>query len=118
MFSYTYVDVQPGDNTPMSANQVFKNLSEPVRIGQVRLFEGEPDGTLFSITGWSRDGPCDVYAVRVEDSSAGAAYLIFGGDQGVRLRPVDSTAPWSLEDPDQYGETHLVLADMTDIVTA
>jgi len=118
MFSYTYVDVQAGDNTPMSANQVFKNLSEPVRVTHVRLFEGETDGTLYAITGWNGEGPCDVFAVQVEDSSAGAAYLVFGGDQGVRLRPAASTALWSLYDPEQFGETHLVLADLADIVTA
>jgi len=36
----------------------------------------------------------------------------------VRLRPVDSDAPWSLDDPEQSGETHLVLSTIEDITPA
>jgi hypothetical protein len=55
------------------------------------------------------------YAVQVEDSSAGAAYLCYGGDWGVRLRPADSDAPWGVDDAQQFGETHLVLSSLEDI---
>jgi hypothetical protein len=34
----------------------------------------------------------------------------------VRLQPAESDAPWSLEDAEQWGETHLVLASEEDLV--
>jgi hypothetical protein len=119
--AYTHVDVEPNDNTPMMAQQVYKNLGLPLRVAAVRIYEGEPEGRLYSITGWSSEGggsPVSAYAVQVEDSSAGAAYLVYGGDWGVRLRPVNSDAPWGFDDPDQSGETHLVLASLDDITPA
>jgi len=118
---YTHVEVEANDNTPMMAQQVYKNLGLPFRVAAVRIFEGDPDGQLFAIAGWSSaDGgtPVPAYAVQIEDSSAGAAYLVYGGDWGVRLRPVDSDAPWSLDDPEQSGETHLVLSTIEDITPA
>jgi hypothetical protein len=117
--SFTHVEVDANPTTPMSANQVFKNLTERFHVAAVRLFEEDPGGRLFDITGWSsEDGgaPTDAFAVKVEDSSAGAAWLVYGGDWGIRLRPTESMEDWSLSDPDQYGETHLVLADEDDIM--
>ncbi len=121
MPEYTQVQVEPNANTPMSAQQVYKNLNQPFRVAAVRIFEGEPAGKLYAVTGWSSDAggsACAVYGVRVEDSSAGSAYVVFGGDWGVRLRPVESTQPWSADDPGQFGETHLVLADSEDLIAA
>jgi hypothetical protein len=97
---------------------VYKNLGVPFRVARVRIFEGQPEGRLFAITGWSSaagGSPISAYAVQVEDSSAGAAYLVYGGDWGVRLGPADSDAPWGMEDAQQFGETHLVLSSLEDI---
>jgi hypothetical protein len=115
---FTHVEVEPNPNCPMSANQVYKNLDDPFRVAMVRIFEGAPDGALYAVTGWSSAGAVNAYAVRVEDSSAGSAYVVYGGDWGIRLRLAGSDAPWSFDDPDQEGETHLVLADLDDIVPA
>jgi hypothetical protein len=121
MPEYTYVDVESNPNSPMSANQVFYNIDLPFRVAQVRIFEGEPEGQLCAITGWSskNDGsPVDALAVRIEDSSQGEAILIFGGDWGVRLRPAEDDAAWAHENGSQWGEPYLVLADAEDIVRA
>jgi hypothetical protein len=117
MEAYTHIDVASNANSPMMANLVFHNLSEPVRVSKVRLFEGQPEGEVFGVTGWSSDGdgtPCDAFAVRVDDSGSGEAYLIYGGDWGVRLRPLHAK-DWSIDALEQWGETHLVLADRADI---
>jgi hypothetical protein len=119
--AYTHVDVEPNDNTPMMAAQVYKNLGAPFPVSHVRIYEGEPEGRLCAITGWSSaaDGsPVAAYAVQVEDSSAGAAYLVYGADWGLRLRPAESREPWSIDAPDQWGETHLVLSSLEDITRA
>jgi hypothetical protein len=115
---YTHVDVESNENTPMMAQQVYRNIGVPFPVTHVRIYEGEPEGRLCAITGWTSapDGPeAPAYAVQVEDSSAGAAFLVYGGDWGVRLRPAESDAAWSLEGPEQWGETHLLLASEEDL---
>ena len=54
----------------------------------------------------------------VIEGSEGRAILVYGGDWGVRLRPAESEALWSIDDPDQWGETHLVLSSEDDITRA
>lgn len=103
----------------MMANLVFKNLSEPFPVAQVRIFEGGAESILYAITGWrldERSPLTEAMAVQVEDSGSGAAWLIYGGDAGLRLRPAGSESEWSLSDPEQFGETHLVLGDAEDII--
>jgi hypothetical protein len=116
---YTHIEVEASDNTPMMAQQVYRNIGVPFPVSHVRIFEGEPEGRQCAITGWSSDGggsAVQAYAVRVEDSSAGQAVLVYGSDWGVRLRPAERDAPWSTDDPEQWGETHLVLASEDDVV--
>ena len=118
---YTHVEVEPNPNSLMSANQVFRNIGAPFAVAMVRLYEDTPEGRLCAITGWSSAGggtPTGAFAVRVEDSSAGSAVLVYGGDWGVRLKPADAANGWSADGPDQWGETHLVLADVEDLVPA
>jgi hypothetical protein len=116
--AYTHIEVEPNENTPMMATQVYKNLDVPFPVSHVRIYEGEPEGKLCAITGWSSAGggsDVQAYAVRVEDSSEGSAFVVYGGDWGVRLRPAESDEPWSIDSAGQWGETHLVLSDVTDI---
>ena len=118
---YTYVEVEPSDNCPMSANQVYKNLGDPFPVAQVRVYEGDEQGRLCAVTGWSSacgGSPVDAYAVQVEDSSEGSAFVVYGGDWGVRLRDAGSTDDWDIASAEQWGETHLVLADAQDVVAA
>jgi len=119
MPEYTRVEVDSNANSLMSASQVFHNLSQPFIVSMVRIYDGEPGGRLCHVTGWSSmDGgsPVSAYAVNVEDSGAGGGYLVYGGDWGIRLGPADSNTPWSMDAPDQWGETHLVLADAEDLL--
>jgi len=119
MPDYTRVEVDNNPNSLMSASHVFRNLSQPFAVGMVRIYDGQPGGRLCAITGWSSDNggsPTDAFAVNVEDSGAGGAYVVYGGDWGVRLRPADSDRAWDMDDADQWGETHLVLADAEDLL--
>ncbi len=94
-----------------------------------------PDERVFSATGEKRavkrlniDNPsthasewCDAagveldgtfgpaYAQRVEDSSDGTAWLIFGGEWGLRFKPSNASTEWSLNDKTQWGKPFLVL---------
>ena len=119
MPDYTRVEVEPNDNSLMSASHVFRNISQPFIVAMVRIYDGEPGGRLCHVTGWSSaegGSPISAYAVNVEDSSAGAAFVVYGGDWGIRLAPSESNSPWSMDDPEQWGETHLVLADAEDLI--
>jgi len=118
---YTYIEVEASDNCPMSASQVYANLSDPVRLSMVRVFQGDEGGSLFSVTGWSSEGSgstCAAYGVKITDSGSGTAWLVYEGDRGIRLRPADSSVEWSIDEPDQWGETHLVLADAEDLISS
>ena len=115
--SYTYVQVEANANSLMMASSVYKNLAAPFRVARVRVYDGLPEGRLCEVAGWSSAAggtPTDAYAVQIEDSGQGIAYLVYGGDWGIRLRPAGSGGPWRMDDPDQWGETHLVLSDATD----
>jgi hypothetical protein len=117
--SYTRVEVEANAGCPMSAYQVYKNLGEPFPIRAVRVYEGDPAGRLCAVAGWSSEAggsPVQAWAVQVEDSGAGGAYLVYGADWGLRLRPAESAEAWDPADPAQWGETHLVLADAADLV--
>lgn len=121
MPGYTYVDVESNPNSPMQANQVFHNMDLPFHVTHVRVYEGEAEGKLCAITGWSSSGggtPVAAYAVRIEDSSEGAAFLVYGGDWGVRLRDANDGGAWAHENGSQWGEPYLVLADVEDVVSA
>jgi len=61
------------------------------------------------VTGWSEAGPCPAYAVLSEDSGDGTVLLIYGGDDGIRLRPADSPGGWDLANEEQWGEACLML---------
>ena len=101
---YTRVEVEASDNCPMSANLAFKNLTDPFRVVAVRIFDGELGGALYAVTGWSSEGggsPIDAFAAQVEDSGAGAAYLVYGGDWGLRLRPLEAGGDWGAAYPNQ-----------------
>ncbi|MBI4307944.1 MAG: hypothetical protein HY684_03980 [Chloroflexi bacterium] len=111
------VDVEAGDNAPYSLHRMFSVLSQPVRVRQVHMYGPGDQLRPYAVTGWSEDGPSPAYAVLVEDSGEGRALLIYGGSEGIRLRPAESSGPWSLNDADQTGEPCLLLDRTTKIAT-
>ena len=93
------VFVEPNDNAPEGCGLRFKTEQAPRAVRRVAL-----DGTWHEVVGWSSAGggsPCPAHAALVEDSGAGTAMLIYGGDWGIRLSPVGGGAT--------VGESHLVL---------
>ena len=106
---YIEVDVQDGRNTEWAVVKIFQSYDMPKEITQIVC--GKPDGTkgLCLVTGWSALGPVPAYAVHVGDSGEGVVLLIYGGDEGIRLKDVDSIDPWDLDDITQWGEPCLLL---------
>jgi hypothetical protein len=87
MVTFIDVFVEPNPNTSEGSGQRFKaeGAARPV----ARAYW---DGRWCRVSGWSsvdNGSACAAQAITVEDSSAGTAVLIFGGDWGVRLEPED-----------------------------
>ena len=106
---YIEIDVQEGRNTDWAVVKVFQAYEESREI--TRVVCGRPDGTkgLCQVTGWSGQGPVSAYAAQVGDSGEGMVLLVYGGDEGVRLKDGDSIEPWDLDNPGQWGEPCLLL---------
>ena len=112
-----FVDVEAGDNCPYSLQLLFSGLEAPRPVRQVRLYQHAAAGALYDVTGWTSEGsPCPALGARVEDSGQAQAFLVYGGEGGLRFRPADSALTWDLAASDQWGESHLVLAEAVDLV--
>ena len=60
------------------------------------------------IVGWENTQPTQAYALSIEDSGDGEAWLIYGGKHGIRLRSTSSTKKnFSLQNKDEWGEKYL-----------
>jgi len=112
------VEVESNENCEATFFARFKEAGPARPVVQVRLFEHNPAGEWYWVTGWG-DNPqtpaCPAYAQLVEDSGSGLAHLVFGGIYGLRFKPLSLDEPWSLESPNQFGETYLSLASERDL---
>jgi len=105
------------DNPNCTATErVFHDLEPARTVRQVRLQRhGGPD-RWFDVTGWTVEGhPCPARLHKVDDSGDGVAFLLSGGDAGLRLRPTLDRAPWAVNAPQQWGEPFLIVADPSDV---
>lgn len=112
------VEVESNDNCESSVFARFKEVGPARPVRQVRLYDRNPAGEWYWVTGWSdnTDTPaCAAYAQLVEDSGSGLAHLIYGGLYGLRFKPIDVDEPWSLESAHQWGEAYLSLASERDL---
>ena len=109
------VEVIAGGNSPMDLNRVFDLLEEPRTIR--RLFTADPDGAdaWCLVTGWSESGPGPAWAALAEDSGDGVILLVYGGDDGIRLKLDGDAAEWDAASPGQWGEPCLMLDKDTPV---
>ncbi len=112
------VEVESNENCEGSAFARFKEVGPARPINQVKLYDRNPTGEWYWITGWSDDEQtpaCPAYAQLVEDSGAGLTHLVYGGLYGLRFKPIHIEEAWNLESPHQWGETYLSLASDRDL---
>ena len=115
------VEVEDNDNCYGLPMRTYETLGRPMEVLQVRIAGPAGPEQLHRVTGWQSEGggaPCTAHCVEISDSGEGAAYLVYGGDWGVRFKPLDSNEEWSVESDDQWGEPYLVLGDLSDVVAA
>jgi hypothetical protein len=112
------VEVESSENCEASVFARFKEIGHARPVQQVKLYDRNPDGEWYWITGWSDDErmpACPAYAQLVEDSGAGLTHLVYGGLYGLRFKPINIEEAWNLESPRQWGETYLSLASDRDL---
>ncbi len=112
------VEIESNENCETSVFARFKEIAPARLVLQVRLYDRNPAGEWYWVTGWIDDEltpACPAHAQLVEDSGAGLTYLVYGGLYGLRFRPLDSEEPWGLESPHQWGEAYLSLASDGDL---
>jgi hypothetical protein len=107
------VEVTGGANSPLDVHRMFDLLSDPAEVR--RVFATNPLGQDLwcEVTGWSADGPCPAMAALSEDSGEGVVLLVYGGDEGIRMRPSESAEEWDLASATQWGEACLMLGKDT-----
>ena len=112
------VEVESNDNCESSFFARFKEAGPARPVVQVRLYDRNPAGEWYWVTGWSENEQapeCHAYAQLVEDSGSGLAHLVYGGIYGLRFKPITIEEPWSLASPHQWGEAYLSLASDRDL---
>ncbi len=116
-----YFEVDENPNHPGSVSMRFKELGPARPIKQLRVSDRMSDGELCWVTGWCDDAKqprSTAYVQPVEESGLGLAYLIYGGNWGIRFKPVTLNEDWDLASPHQWGEAFLLIGDLRGIVFA
>ena len=113
------IEVLENPNCRESDQIVFSEIGSPRPIEAIRAEFGGRE-TVCDVTGVEPGGRwVAARAVKVNDSSAGVAYLIFGGLWGLRLKPHEySNEPWDFANTHQWGEPFKVYGDEHDIFYA
>ena len=103
------IEVYESQNCPLNITRMFSTLEQSKPASYVKTTGIDGKEGIFDVVGWSSTGPTEAHAVLVEDSGDGIAMLIYGNEEGIRLRPSGDTEPWSLKSPNQWGEACLLL---------
>ena len=112
------VEVESSGNCEGSFFGRFKEVRPARPVNQVRLYDRNPTGEWYWITGWSNNEvmpACPAYAQLVEDSGAGLTHLVYGGIYGLRFKPIMIEEAWDLGSPHQWGDAYLSLSSNRDL---
>jgi hypothetical protein len=102
-----FIQIDENPNCARMDGLVFQPRTAPRAVSQVRTVRGGTE-MWCEITGIGESGAeCPAMACLIDDSGDGACYLIFGAAWGLRLNIGERG--WDLNDPDQWGETYLLL---------
>ena len=113
---FLQVEVIESENCPLALTRMFEATDVVYQVTSVRTWDLNDVERMCDVTGWStKTGPCPAYTALVEDSGEGIARLIYGGDEGIRLKPSDVQEEWSLSSPHQWGEACLLLDNGVEV---
>lgn len=112
------LEVEDNANCDGVPQLIFNTMGEPRQVTEVIAGDFGQEPSPHRVTGWCSQGdgsPCPAYAVRIEESGAGEAVLVYGGDWGLRFMPLTVEEEWSLDSPNQWGENFLSLDDESQV---
>ena len=109
------VEVIAGENSPLDVHRMFDLLEQPRPVSRVVAPNIRGEDVWCDVTGWDSGGPTQAMAALSEDSGEGVVLLVYGGDEGLRLRPAGSAEDWSLSVGEQWGEACLMLDKDTPV---
>ncbi len=109
------VEVAAQGNSPMELNRVFDLLTDPKPITRVFTADLRDHDCWCEVTGWSGSGKSPAYAAMAEDSGDGVILLVYGGDDGIRLKRAECPEDWNLTSANQWGEPCLMLDKDTEV---
>ena len=113
-----YLEIEENPNCEATPLQLFEALSPPRAVEKMWL-EKEGERALYWVTGVEEGTPCPAYAVKVSDSGSGSSFLIYGGNWGIRFKPVAfEKEPWDLTNSRQWGEPYKFYGNESDLVYA
>ena len=109
------VEVIAAGNSPMDLNRVFDLLTDPKPVQRILAPDPRGADVWCDVTGWEDGEPCPAMAALSEDSGEGVVMLIYGGEDGIRLKPAEPSADWDAGASDQWGEACLMLGSDVQI---
>ena len=111
------VNVPENPNCAASGEIVFDDLDAARPIVAIMAAPVRED-EICDVVGVGPGGRWTVaFACKVADSGEGTAWLISGGEWGIRLRRrALAHEPWDLKNPRQWGESHKLYGSVSDIV--
>jgi len=113
------IDLEENENSGYFPIQIFETQGKSRSVKMITVPNIPESDVPHDVVGWcSDDGGsiCNVTAVAVGDSGLGQVRMIYGGDNGIRLRPSSSKSTWSLEAMDQSGEPYILLPTCVDLI--
>ena len=110
------IEIPPNPNCDPVEMRVFHDIAPARAILRVCLERASGQPAWYDVTGWTARGtPAPALAQKIDDSGEGTAFLIYGGDAGLRLRPANSRESWQLDHQDQWGEPFLIMIDINEL---
>lgn len=103
------VAVVADGNSPMDLNRVFDLLTDPRPARRIIAPDPRGNDVWCDVTGWENGVSCPAMAALSEDSGEGVIMLIYGGEDGIRLKPAEDPADWDIDNARQWGEACLML---------
>jgi hypothetical protein len=116
--SVLFIEVESNENCETGFFGRFKEIRPARPVVQVKLYDRNPSGEWYWVTGWSdneQTPACQAHAQLVEDSGAGLTHLVYGGIHGLRFKPISTDEAWGLDSPHQWGEAYLSLSSERDL---
>ena len=118
------LNIEKNQNVNEAEDRTFMGKGKSRIIEKTIFYPDNKEEASFEvhIVGWENGHEIPAKALLVEDSGDGDAWLIYGGNEGIRLRKsvdFNITQKFSLEEPKEWGEKFLYYhASLYDIVIA